>query len=315
MDNPGGVAEVTIEVDKVHGDDFIATAKAKFEEFDTNHNGTLSAKELKGVCEWIFKHFGQTFKTKTEHDEAVKQQLSHLMSKSPEGAEWTWELFSDYFIALLHDAEKYALQRNEAYEKGYEKSAAAEKFRELDVDNSGTLEGKELEVFAEWLHMSFRPGGKEFTDDERKAEGKKLLLRIDSKRGDGDGKLQFAEFDLHFKEKIIEIAAFKEKQAKVDSAKLIDDCFVAARMDSHGVISAADLAEVLKALTPEFNDENTNALLGSGDIVFKAFCQNIAGVNQRDFHKAPKGPKGPKNAKKKKNNGDGDAKTEDEKAA
>lgn len=125
-------------------------------------------------------------------------------------------------MKLTADIEKYEAKRSEAFEKGYSKSKAADKFKELDTDGSGFLEGAELEVFASWIFESFHPDGKPLPEEKKKEEAKKLvdklMKKLDEGAGNADGKLSFTEVDFYIEEKISQIEEFK-KRAKEREAK------------------------------------------------------------------------------------------------
>jgi len=218
------IEELEMETQMV--DEMLGKAKEKFKELDKNGNGELDAKEMKVLCEWVFSMFGRKFKSADEHKKAVEKQVKRFQKK---GDVWDYDTFETYYLHQMADIEKYQLKRSEAFASGYNKSAAADKFKELDVDGSGALEGKEVEVFAEWIFQSFHPDGKPLSDEQRKAEAQKLIKRLDSKKGNSDGKLSFHEVDFFIEEKIKQIDEFKTKHAEREAKKAQKEQEMAAK--------------------------------------------------------------------------------------
>ena len=190
-------------------DEVFVAARERFASLDKNRNGSLDLQELEPLCVWLFDRFARTFASDEERRAAIAQQLKRFQKRAPASGEWTFKQFEQYYRSTLADAEAYQLKRNEAYASGYDKSAAAEKFAELDSNSSQYLEGEEVEVFAKFVFLSFRKEGTEISEDALKAEAAKLIKRLDGNRGDNDGKISFAEFDTYFNAKIQEIERFK----------------------------------------------------------------------------------------------------------
>lgn len=193
-------------------DHLFELARSRFEALDTNSNGTLSAKELEGFCKWVFSEFGRSFGSEKARQDAVEKLSQRFMKRQSDGGEWTFETFSDYFLSMIDASEKYAIARGEAYAKGYDKSAAAAKFRMLDADDNGYLEGAEIVAFAEWVYTSFRPNGQPMSDAQKSAEAQKLLRRLDENKGNADGRLSFAEVNLYIARKVEELEVMKRRR-------------------------------------------------------------------------------------------------------
>jgi len=186
---------------------------------DKDGNGVLDAKEMKEVCSWVFSMFGRTFSSKQEKETAIERQVKRFQKKTQSGSVWDFKAFEAYYRSVIEDSEQYQLKRYEAYKSGYDKSAAAKKFRELDKDGSNFLEGKELLEFATWIFTSFRPDGAPMTEEQCNAEALKLINRLDEKKGNSDGKLSFTEVDFYFTDKIKEIEAFQKRIAQKAAKK------------------------------------------------------------------------------------------------
>ena len=81
-------------------------------------------------------------------------------------------------------------------------SARAEaKWNELDVDQSGTLEGEEVAVLAEWVWCGFRPGQK-ISAGEKENEIKKIMAQCDK---NSDGCIDWWEFKVYYDEIVADI--------------------------------------------------------------------------------------------------------------
>ena len=126
-------------------------AKKIFAEMDKDRSGALELGELEPLCVWLFGQFSRQFESEEEKALALKKQLARFQKNGPPSGAWTFRQFEEYYRRTIEEAEAYQLARNEAYAKGYDKSAAAEKFTELDVDGSLALTGAEVEAFAEWI--------------------------------------------------------------------------------------------------------------------------------------------------------------------
>eukprot|EP00930_Biecheleria_cincta_P035849 TRINITY_DN24639_c0_g1_i1.p1 TRINITY_DN24639_c0_g1~~TRINITY_DN24639_c0_g1_i1.p1 ORF type:complete len:345 (+),score=97.97 TRINITY_DN24639_c0_g1_i1:54-1037(+) len=209
-----------LDVDTAAVDDMLAQARAKFDSLDKNQNGLLEAKELNQLCTWAFDRFGRRFKSEKEKSAAIEKQVQRYMKQ---GSEWDFDTFEAYYLKLTANIERYEAKRSQAFEEGYSKSKAAAKFKELDSDGSGFLEGKELEVFATWIFESLRPDGMPLTDAQKQDEARKLLdkimLRTDQARGNSDGKLSFSEVDFYIEEKIAQIEDFKKRATEREAKR------------------------------------------------------------------------------------------------
>ena len=89
---------------------------------------------------------------------------------------------------------------------------AMKKFKELDVDGSGFLEGDELLALAEWVWSSFHPEGTPLSPSEKKAMVEKLMHRIDE---NSDGRLSAAEFEEYFLKTASAIGNFRQRPSQL----------------------------------------------------------------------------------------------------
>eukprot|EP00931_Biecheleriopsis_adriatica_P009892 TRINITY_DN110990_c0_g1_i1.p1 TRINITY_DN110990_c0_g1~~TRINITY_DN110990_c0_g1_i1.p1 ORF type:complete len:291 (+),score=89.09 TRINITY_DN110990_c0_g1_i1:40-912(+) len=206
-------AALELEMKAEEQDAMLARARTKFNELDKNGNGTLDWDEVRSLAVFLFEEFGRKFKSKQEKDHAVSQQVKRLKKMMPEDKGWTFEDFEGLYRKMMDDTQKFLVQRNEQYAKGYVKSAASAKFQELDKDGSNSLEGAEVEEFAAWIYEQFHPKGGSMTPEQRKKEAQKLINRLHGRHGHSDGKISFAEFDQYFEEKLSQIEDFKRRSA------------------------------------------------------------------------------------------------------
>jgi len=90
------------------------------------------------------------------------------------------------------------------------------KFKELDDDNSGYLQGPEMKQLADWIFEAFGRGHA-LTDGQNRREdrlGRTLMQRLDA---DGDGKLTFDEFAKWYADSMTQIKNFTEKKHRTSS--------------------------------------------------------------------------------------------------
>ena len=117
---------------------------------------------------------------------------------------------------LVDASEHQALVRHDSrVSKAVDKQMgrAKKKFQQMDVDGNGVLDRDELLNLADWVFSSFTPGGKKFTQDEKDMEVARIMQSADS---DGDGLMDFEEFEAWFRETA---AGIYEKQRREASRK------------------------------------------------------------------------------------------------
>merc|ERR1712086_342773 len=92
----------------------------------------------------------------------------------------------------------------------------SEKFNELDLDNSGFLDAKEVKELCKWIHILFSSEGAEpKTDQEIEKEAKRLIRAIDK---NGDGNIAMDEFRKHYETKAAKARKFAANQAKKNAS-------------------------------------------------------------------------------------------------
>lgn len=211
-------------------DTLFTQAKQFFKDLDKDRSGALELAELEPLCVWLFDHFARSFGSAEEKNAAIEQQLNRFRKNGPPTGSWTFRQFEEYYRSTIAEVENYQLARNEAYAKGYDKSAAAAKFAELDTDGSLFLTGTEVERLAEWTLTALSTSTEQISAESLAIEAANLVKNLDSSLGNNDGKISFAEFDGYFGEKVAEIEQFRKnelirhKHKEEKSAQKIQAC-------------------------------------------------------------------------------------------
>lgn len=105
---------------------------------------------------------------------------------------------------------------------------AVARFRELDKDNSGHLENMELHDVVDWVMQAY---GTKMGRNQQEVHDK-LMARIDSNK---DGKLDFEEFMVLFKEMLIQFSLLERAKVK----------FMELDADSSGFLESAEIEQVV----------------------------------------------------------------------
>ena len=138
------------DLSSAYTDSVIAEALTKWNELDVDKSGSLELDELEPLWEFVFIKMCQKFepgsKDEAEAKAAQVTAFRRFAKTTPAGesGNWTFTEFNAYFAdVLIKEADEYQFNRNQAFADG-DMSAAAEKFRELDKDESQFLDGKEV---------------------------------------------------------------------------------------------------------------------------------------------------------------------------
>jgi len=164
----------------------LQAAMNKFKEIDEDASGELDADELPALAEWVWNSFNIGLRIT---DEIRDKQAIKIMRKcdSTGSNTITMEEFVHYYETTQ------AAMKNFSDSKQYD---AMNKFAELDADNSGALEGKEIMVLASWVWCSFNPQ-KRITPKMQVAQREKILAQCDH---NGDSAIDKEEFLIYYDE-------------------------------------------------------------------------------------------------------------------
>jgi len=113
------------------------------------------------------------------------------------------------------------------------------KFRELDENQSGTLENKELQNVVKWVMSSF---GSKFGTDPDVVE-KKLMLRLDANK---DGKLDLDEFQVLFQDMVNRIVLIEKASVKFNELDT----------DKSGFLESSEIDKVCEWTLSAYPQEN-----------------------------------------------------------
>ena len=91
----------------------------------------------------------------------------------------------------------------------------SERFYHYDADGNGYLDEKEVGKLAEDLHKAFHPGAAALTAKEVGEMSAVLMERIDGKGGDGNGRVEFAEFAVWYQSVLDKHRAFMARSKPV----------------------------------------------------------------------------------------------------
>ena len=128
-------------------------------------------------------------------EERIKAEKDKAELLAKVEAERKQQSEDDFLWALKHqDDEDEDLHPHEKSQIKEHSIRAEKKFKQLDVDENGYLEGDEITECAMWIWSSYNEG-KSLTPEQRKTEGEKLLQRHDDNK---DGRMSLDEFCAYF---------------------------------------------------------------------------------------------------------------------
>jgi len=186
----------------------IERAEAKFKEFDKDNSGFLENAELDEVVVWSMQAFSG------EDPTLYKDQLIARIDSNKDG-----KLERTEFIKLFEEF----LTRIDAMNR------ASYKFKELDKDNSGFLERKEIDDMVQQVLLAFS----EKTEKEREEFRVTLLRRVDV---NSDEKISLQEFTTLFDEMV-------DRLDLIEQARL---AFQSLDKDNSGTLERSELEGVAK---------------------------------------------------------------------
>ena len=101
------------------------------------------------------------------------------------------------------------------------KKIVNEKWLHYDRDKSGYLDESEIGWLAADLHEAFHPGAVPLTYDERVKMASLLMHRVDITHGNGDGRVEYAEFMAWYLEVLKDHQRFMERKRKEEPPLVI----------------------------------------------------------------------------------------------
>lgn len=138
------------------------------------------------------------------------------------------------------DEQKALVRHNSRVQKALDKqiARAKKKFQQMDIDGNGVLDKEELLNLADWVFESFTPGGRRLSQDEKDMEVARIMATADT---DGDGLLEFDEFEGWFRETAARIYEQQRAAAARDraierkrAAKAAEEARIAAEKEREG---------------------------------------------------------------------------------
>ena len=251
--HPGGKTLTAEEQEK--------EAQKLLDKMDDNGDGELSLEEF---VDW-FRETSETM-SQSRRSQAQKEEQALASSKARaeldaaskrRKAEETAEREA-LSVEAVEQRTTFEILEAERKSEGKLLKAARKQFNALDLDGSGTLEGMELSILAQWVFTKFNPGGGPGSLDrgEAKAELEQLMATVDT---DGDGTVTFDEFSEWFVNTTREI---HRKHRRLQATE-----------DSFAVISARDEQMQVPAAT-EPVDADERALANQEQVAAQVAVQH-----------------------------------------
>merc|ERR1719498_752013 len=160
-----------------------SAAKAAWAKYDADHNGTIGRSELVAM---ITEQLDMQL-TKLEVDVLVDE----LLQNSSKDVSVNFEQFQKFFRHCLVNEEKKAGYKKQLYLTGQEVQAAGEVFKKYDVDNSGTIDVKELSAILRDLGISL--------SNAQFSELASHVRNPEAKTGDNDDSMDILSFTRFFR--------------------------------------------------------------------------------------------------------------------
>jgi len=127
---------------------------------------------------------------------------------------------------------------------------AKKKFKQLDVNGNGSLQGAEISKLADWVYDSFNPDGKVMSESERDSGSKELMKKLDA---NNDGQLDFDEFSAWFTETCKQISTFRQNKAQKDKSVSKKEDKQEEKMKPKILVVAASGAKAREIVQNRFN--------------------------------------------------------------
>jgi len=214
----------------------IGKAKIKFAEFDPENTGSIGTNRISDVVKWTSEAYP------VDNMENYTKKLISAIDLNNDGS-----LSLSEFISLYDQM----LVRLEMIER------AKKKFKELDADESGFLDGKEITALVDWALTYYV----EKSESQRKRYAKSLMDKIDY---NDDGKISLSEFTDIFAEMLERAQLYEEASAK----------FRQLDTDNSGFLETNELMGVVRLWIQKYCEFEVN-LENNSDALFDIFMDKI----------------------------------------
>jgi len=202
------IMQTTPELDNL--DKALSEAQKYWNELDVDGSGELSGNELNKLVGFVV---GMVAGPTANIDDVIADTA---MAKSLVEDKLCFEQFEVLLTTLYKRQADFELMLGEA-ESDFNLDEAKDMFHKLDTDNTGYIEGGELEQLSQWIFGEFAPGGVLLTGDQVACEAKKMIHIIDQ---DGDRQVSLEEFKSYFTKRR---AQLDELRRASQLAKVIQD--------------------------------------------------------------------------------------------
>jgi Ca2+-binding EF-hand superfamily protein len=214
----------------------IGKAKVKFAEFDPNNTGSIGTDRIPEVVAWTAEAYP------VDNLENYTKKLIKAI-----------DLNNDGTLNLVEFTNLYEqmLVRLEMTER------AKKKFKELDADQSGFLDGNEINALVEWALTYYV----EKSEQQRKKYAKALMEKIDY---NADGKISLTEFTDIFAEMLERAQLYEEARQKF---RLLDQ-------NNSGFLETNELMGVVRVWIQKYCEFEVN-LENNSDALYDIFMDKI----------------------------------------
>ena len=135
------------------------------------------------------------------------------------GEYWQLRHIEQYWRETLKHVVVYALWLGTFFRKFYVKAAAQAKFAEIDADDSGELEGEEIDDLLDWIFQYVQhDDGTPLSAIDRAAERYHFKRRLDP---DDDGSITFDELHTYIFGVVRAVLSMERRQAELKHRHLL----------------------------------------------------------------------------------------------
>jgi len=204
--------------------DALKQAKIKYDELDRDNSGLLEREEAEAIADWALRAFQpKGFRIAEFEKQEFRNSLTKIADANndqkidfDECTEWLINAMVDItkansliqnfdgHLEVTENLQLYCENKENMHETGKMRevltlagalSKVRVKFRHLDENKSGFLEGHEVEAMGRWVWDTFDPFGRPLSKRKREKIRRNLLAQRDINR---DSKLDFDEFSRWF---------------------------------------------------------------------------------------------------------------------